>query len=728
MAIASGLNEGRSPYPIQVEAPPPQLAPEVAAPKMQREEPEVSQERRALVKRLIEDVKNDEKYHKPAFTRMKEDMSFLAGKQWDNQTEDDDRYVLNICIQHVLNRTAALYARDPKATAKRKPRMVFKIWDEKMESIQKAQQEIAMYQQQTEAMPPEQMALAPKPMAALALLEDMKQGAERILYQKRVAKTLEAVYAYAQSEIEPTFKESMKQLVRRVLATGVAYVDLGYHRAMARTPETERKIGDLSERLAVLERLTADLEDGESQPDSADAEELRLALGELQREEEVLVREGMTWDFPASTSVIPDRMTRHLKGFVGARRVTRKFLMTADRIKETYSIDLGKNFTRYQTLDTPTSSVWVSSEPEQIDALACVYVMQHRGDGLIYTMVDGYPDFLEEPRAPTADVEGFWTIQAITFNDIENETSLFPPSDSRLLRHPQREYNRTMQARRQHRIASRPLYAAGQGTFGDEDRKSLADHEDHDIIMLGALQPGMKVGDLLGPVEKTAIDPNIYETESIFQDFTRAAGSAEANFGSMSKGSATEASIAEGSRVSSLSSNADDLDEFLSLLARKSSQVMLREYSQQTVAKIAGPGAVWPELKRAEIMEELYLEIEAGSTGRPNKAQDIANLERLAPTLLQIPGISPAWLGRKAVQTLDDRVDLTEALVEGLASIIGINGMQQPGTGDPSTDPTQQGAAGGGNAPSGPGASMGSQPAYTPTDPRTVGGEVAGRS
>ena len=59
------------------------------------------------------------------------------------------------------------------------------------------------------------------------------------------------------------------------------------------------------------------------------------------------------------------------------------------------------------------------------------------------------------------------------------------------------------------------------------------------------------------------------------------------------------------------------------------------------------------------MMEEVYLESEAGSTGKPNRAAELANIERIMPFLLQIPGIDPKWLAKELLKRLDDNLDLT---------------------------------------------------------------------
>jgi hypothetical protein len=107
------------------------------------------------------------------------------------------------------------------------------------------------------------------------------------------------------------------------------------------------------------------------------------------------------------------------------------------------------------------------------------------------------------------------------------------------------------------------------------------------------------------------------------------------------------------------------------------------------------------------VASELLLEIECGSSGRPNKAAEIANFERLAPTLIQIPGIDPTWLAKEAIRRMDDGLDITDAIKSALPSIVAMNSQKQMAGGGPGGDPNQQGAQGGNNAPGGPEAAAG---------------------
>jgi hypothetical protein len=123
--------------------------------------------------------------------------------------------------------------------------------------------------------------------------------------------------------------------------------------------------------------------------------------------------------------------------------------------------------------------------------------------------------------------------------------------------------------------------------------------------------------------------------------------------------------------------------------------------SEEMVKQVVGPGAMWPTLTKAEVSRELYLEVEAGSSGRPNQAQQLQNFERLAPILMQLPGVKPQFLAKEAIRRMDDKLDVDEAVAEGLPSITSMNGGKMPGQAGQG-DPNAQGPQGANNNPAAP--------------------------
>ena len=325
-------------------------------------------------------------------------------------------------------------------------------------------------------------------------------------------------------------------------------------------------------------------------------------------------------------------------------------------------------------------------------------------------MADGYPDFLIDPAAPNVQVERFFPFFVLAFNDIEDEEEIYPPSDVHLMRDMQDEYNRSRQGLREHRRANRPKYAAAVGALEESDKELLQSHPAHAVIELSNLQPGRPVSDVLQPIATVGVDPNLYDTNFLFEDMLRVVGSDESSFGMASNGgTATDAAIADTARSSSTSSQIDDLDDMFTEMAREAGKVLMKEMDQETVVEIVGPGAVWPEFSAEDLAEEIFLEVEAGSSGRPNRAQEIANMERLLPFLLQMPGISPVWLAKNTLKRMDDTLDLTDAVIDSAPSIMSVNRQAQIGTANAQTDPNQQGGEGGDNAPQAQGTEGGPQ-------------------
>jgi len=705
-------------------APPSPFTPRPAAIVRADQSAEPPEARAAFVKKWLKKIEIAERHHEPAFKRMADDMDFAFGKQYPNATDKDDRYKLNIVHRHIQTRVPALYARQPTFIAKRRARQDFLYWDEEPASLQAAMQEAAMAMQSMQMGGP---AMAPSPQT-VALLQDVVDGFAHRKMMGKLGRTLEILFAYFINEQIPGFKEGMKQMVRRVVTCGVGYVRLDFQRLMARNPGTESKIADLAQRLGHVERLQADVAEGKIQVDAAEIEEMQQTLKALQAEEEVVIREGLCWHWPRATAIIPDPACTNLKTWAGAGWIAERYLLTVNEIKEIYKVDVSGSFTAYSAKGELVGGwkVDASVDGQDVGEQHCkVYRVEHKSTGLEFTLCVGYKDYLRAPAEPNVQLERFFTVYALTFNDVEHEKEIFPPSDVRLLRSPQQEYNRTMEARRQHRIASRPLYAAPASAFEEEDQNSMLKHEAHEIILLNGLTPGQNVAEVLQPVQKIPIDPNFYETETVFQDAQRAVGSGASEMGSMTgDGGATEASIAESGRISSLSSNTDDLDELLSQLGRDGGQVLMTEMSQPKVQEIAGPGAVWPSVTRAEVAKEIGLIVKGGSSGRPNKERDIANIERLMPFIVQIPGFQPMWIAKLLISLIDDPAtgDIAEALKDGMASIVAQNRLAQPAPADPGADPAAQGGEGGDQGARPDGTPPGAQPAY----PGSPGGPDGG--
>jgi len=642
--------EGSMPEPFESEKPKSGIKREL--------DPNLPQSRRAFVGEWQDKIMRAKKHWEHAHKTMEDDMNFFMGKQWPWQKDNDDRYVANLVQRHIQQRVASLYAKNPKFYAKRRQTMDFMIWDGTPGQLQASQIANEISVKQTGM---------PDPQAA-AIMQDVMTGMQRRETLDKIAKTLEIVFQYI---VETTdFKTSMKQLVRRACVTGVGFVKIGYNRDVGYRPEDIEKINNIKDQLALLQRLMADKHDDKFDENSQRHDQLNILLHELSENQDFILDEGLVFDFPQSQNIIIDTRCRQLKGFVGAEWIAQEYVLTLNEIKELYAIDLQSNYVRQE------DAVKGGDLKGKLDDMCKVWEIYSKKDGMKYVIADGYPEFLTEPNVPEINIKRFWPFFVLTFNEVENSKYIYPPSDVRLLTPVQKEYNLARQRLREHRNANRPLYAIPTGALDESDVRKLIDRAPNEVVQLRSLQPGQKVNDLIQPVGCIPIDPALYDTTMLMEDLYRIVGSQEANMGGTGTSTATEVSVAESSRMSSLGSNIDDLDELLIEMSRAAGATLLTMMDPQTAQKIAGPGAIWPTLSAKDAAENLLLEVEAGSSGRPNKAADIANFERLAPTLLQIPGIDPTWLAKEAIKRMDDGLVLSEAVRAALPSIVAMNAMK----------------------------------------------------
>ena len=267
--------------------------------KAEEEIPEPTRRRQNLVSELQARVKSAKSYHKKAFDQMKADMH-AAYKGYADKSWDDDKYIANILQRHVQQRTAALYAKNPKPVAQRRRRLDYQIWDGDEKTLAMAHSEIKAAMQN---------GFPPSPFA-MKLVQEHEQVQQQRKMLDKVSESLELLFHYYMNEQRPTFKSQMKGLVRRVITTSVGYVKVGYQREMDRLPEVSVKISDVQAQVDHLRRISKDVQKGDVSEDDAEMEELLLSLKSLEEEPLVTVQEGLLFDFPECDSKIIDPMCR----------------------------------------------------------------------------------------------------------------------------------------------------------------------------------------------------------------------------------------------------------------------------------------------------------------------------------------------------------------------------------------------------------------------------------
>lgn len=658
------------------------------------------------VKKRLAEIKAAEKHFEKPFKQMLDDQQYARGKQWGEGGHQN--YVVNITLRHIQTRTAGLYAKNPKVQVKRQPKIDGIYWDGEISSLQEAQQRIAENMQ---------MGLPPDAMDQ-AIVQEADQINQQRAAIDRVGKSLLLIQNHFLDGGFPTFKEQAKQCLRQALTCGVGYIKIGFHRPGEVRPEPDAVLGDVAERQARVQGI-----DEEAAPERAEAEQA-LFIASLEGDGGYVEPEGLIYTWPSPTMLIPDPKSRSLIGWQGTRWVAEKFYMTKEEIKEIYGVDLKDGaYTPYSYSDIESKPSFVADD-KAIDgdkATACVYEVWDKARGTVETVCEGYQGYLRPPAAPMR-IEGFFPYRALVLNDVADDKCLFPPSDVFLLRDMQEDTNRARQGIREHRLANRPRQIVPEGVFDEEDEKRLAEARAHDVIK-AKVAPGTDLRTIIQAAPTVAITQELYDTAQSERDILRVVGSQEANFGPTGGATATEVGVAESSRQTAMASQMDDLDLFLGTIMRASGQILLRNLSPERAREIAGPGAAWPEWDGEAIAGDLILSIKSGSSGMPNQAQQAANLERLLPFAIQMPGFNPTKMSEKIAEGMGMADDLLDLIDSSQPSILALNALAGAGAmqsaanasgAPPDRNPTAQGSAGSANSPRGmgrPGGPMAGMPA-----------------
>jgi hypothetical protein len=654
----------------------------------EHEKQQATESRKALVKDLTAEIRKAREFWNPVFEQMRKDMAFASGDQWDdNEDKMSDKYQVNFVQRELNQEVSSIYAKNPTATCKRKKRLEYQVWDGEAESLAKAKDAIGEALQSG----------GQPPVEALAIYQDFKKGQERKRTVDRMAETLELIWEHEAEEQSPDFESQMKDLILREKTTAVGFVTVKFRR------ENESPVVSSATQASVVERLEKILQlskavvsdDPNHNKDSATAEDLKLMVLALAKSvqdgEAKVLSEGLVLDFKPSTSVIVHPKCRNLIGFVGADWVTEEFMMSPAAVEAQWKVNVkaaGQGTIQYQhgveaqnTVSLKTTAGGSEKNTGKgewaDDSEVCVWLMYHKVKQLTYVICDGYDDFLEEPCSPWPAVKGFWPILALKLNRLEIEenkpttgVTIYGKSAVSLMRPMQQEMNRSQEALREHRFANRPGHTCGKDTFTNNDRTALAKRAAHDVIPLDNVPPGADTSKALNPIATIEIDPALYRTDGLMQHVMLAVGSQQANLGQQAANEkATGQAIAEQSRIQSASSEVDSIDKFLSDLVRVAGEMALQEMSTKTVEAIVGPGAAWPTTQegRAAVRNHLFLSIEAGSTGRPNKQVEVSNLREMMPQMIELAreeGLPMDPLVKHAAKVMEFDFDLDEWLAQ----------------------------------------------------------------
>ena len=321
-----------------------------------------------------------------------------------------------------------------------------------------------------------------------------------------------------------------------------------------------------------------------------------------------------------------------------------------------------------KTAPTPTMG---GSKPVRF---AKVVEFWDRRDGMIKTMCDGVTRWCVEPYPPPQASNRFYPYFQLSFFEVDGMRH--PQSLCWRLRKLQDEYNACRSNQRLTRERSIPGFVFNAGLMGPADAKKLEDSVVAEMVAIHATDPSMPIQNILMAKPLPTINVALWNTDAIRKDMESLSGVQEAMQQSIAQQpkTATEAQIQQTGFASRTSSDRDTLEDMLCDLAHYCAETGIQEINPQSAQRIAGPAAFWPYgMDVQDLLTMVDIDIDAGTTGKPNLAADKANwasilplLQKLIVQIRQVQSTDPALadalenLLKESLKRMDDRLEIDQ--------------------------------------------------------------------
>lgn len=556
-------------------------------------------------------------------------------------------------------------------------------------------------------LPPAGLPAPPVPLAP----STPKPDATRV----KMAQTMELVIS--QLWKDGGLKKGGKKMVRSSLSIGPGWIKATMLTQKIPAPQLDKELSTQVDQLASITAAKAALADGESQEPEADELAIQDKIKGLNARLAKKKRYGMMVDSCRAEDIQVSLDIADLADYKDARWISNDIYVEKRTLMERFprfkDEDVKASASYYQrtapvqteVMDTVlgdnTAEVGQFSKTEQNSGntsgkqteFAKIIEIWDREDQLIRTIVDGVKMWAVEPYPPPQATKRFFSFFYLAFYPVDGKRH--PQSLSWRLHKLQDEYSSCRSNERVTRERSLPGILFNSGVMDHDEAKKLSDGVIGEYIALKTVDDTPLQNVFIAKPIST-YNPQLYDTQPIKADMETISGVQEALQGASSPGSdrqtATEVNQKTAGFQSRTSADRDVLEDVLDDLAEYTAECAIQECPLSWVQRVAGKNAFWlgpddtagtPGMDVEDLLNMVEVEIDAGTTGKPNAGADKAAWAQILPLLeksiMQIraaqaadPGMAESLIQvlRETLKRLDDRLDIEEFIPQGVPTPI----------------------------------------------------------
>ena len=494
-------------------------------------------------------------------------------------------------------------------------------------------------------------------------------------------------------------KKTARRMVRSALSVGPGWLKALMWSKKRPQPAVEKELHDAEAQLQRIQALKVDIaedDDGDSEVDEAQLETLTAGLNAKL----MLTKEyGMSTDFCRAEDIQVSLDVSALTDYTSADWISEDMYITKCALRARFprlDEDDEKRAVVYYQKNIPANAkgdvLQAATGEEAADGtysktapslimggskpVSFVKVVEFwdRRDGNIKTMVDGVERWAVEPYLPPQATSRFYPYFDLQLYEVDGQRHA--QSLAWRLRKLQDEYSACRSNQRLTRERSIPGLLFNASLLSPEDAHRLEDSVIAEMVGIKPTDVTMPLQNIVIAKPLPTIDVRLWDTKLIRDDMESLSGVQEAlqqSGGSQPK-TATEAQIQQTGFSTRTTSARDILEDLLTELAHYTAEAAIQEIDGSAVMRIAGPKAFWPfGMDVQDLLTMVDIEIDAGTTGKPNLAADKANwasilplLQKLMVQIRQLQGSDPPLanalenLLRESLKRMDDRLDISE--------------------------------------------------------------------
>ncbi len=479
-------------------------------------------------------------------------------------------------------------------------------------------------------------------------------------------------------------KERAKSAVRSALTCSIGALKVMYQRDIAEDPIIKSRIEDTQDDIKNIERLMREIDNEENRTDlDAKKEEYQNLMKSLSEQLEVVAAEGVVIDRIFPENLLIDPTVIDFFDYEQAGWMCQIIPMKKSEAEGLFKKKLDKAKTYDDSSSKESTSLSLESEDEGDKQIAILEIWDKTTHS-VYTMADGCNFWLKDPYSPDKVGQRWYPFFLLPYQVVDGQ--FIGPSIVDLTEKLQEEHNKARDRYNAHRDLCLPGYVA-DGSVSEKSIKRFSLAGFGEIVVFDS--DGKPINQTIAPKTYPAIDPVVYDTGNVRQDWEMVTGLQDAARSTVVESkTATEANIMQQSLSGRVNEFRDQIEDWIQDIAQYAAQILIQELTPDQVERIMGPPVEetiyvdgmpqvitapsydWPQVtSKEEVFDMVEMHIRAGTTGAPDKMQQQDAWQTILPIIQgQIEMITQAQatgmsadpiinLLKETIKRFDERLD-----------------------------------------------------------------------